>query len=247
MMTSSSDELSAVSIEGLRVIRGRRTVIPGLSARITRGSITGLLRPSGCGKTTLMRCIVGTQLIAAGSVNVLGLPAGSPGLRHRVGYVAQSPTVYNDLKVIDNVRYFADLYGTPASDADAVVAAVGLDSEKSNFCGNLSGGQLSRVSLACALVGSPDLLILDEPTVGLDPVLRLELWDQFRALTRRGTTLLVSSHVMDEADHCEDLLLMRDGRLLAHTTPDRLREDTRCNSLEEAFLSVIRHSTGAGT
>ena len=246
MMSSSPDELPAVVIERLRVIRGKRPAIHDLSVRIARGTITGLLGPSGCGKTTLMRSIVGTQIIASGSVTVLGRPAGSPELRHRVGYVTQDPTIYDDLRVIDNVRYFAALYGVPASRSAEVVDSVGLRDDKDTFCHSLSGGQRSRVSLACALVGDPDLLVLDEPTVGLDPVLRVELWEQFRALARRGTTLLVSSHVMDEADRCEDLLLMRGGRLLAHTTPTRLREDTRCNSLEEAFLSVIRHSTESG-
>lgn len=251
MMSSSRDELltgtdaPAVAIRGLRVIRGKDEVLHDLSVTIARGTITGLLGPSGCGKTTLMRCIVGTQIVAAGSVQVLGHPAGSRALRHRVGYVTQNPTVYTDLRVIDNVRYFASLYGAPAASAAEAVTAVGLDDQRDSYCGDLSGGQRSRVSLACALVGAPDLLVLDEPTVGLDPVLRVDLWDRFAALARRGTTLLVSSHVMDEADHCADLLLMRDGHLLAHTTPTRLREDTQCNSLEEAFLSVIRHNTAA--
>ena len=194
-----------------------------------RGTITGLLGPSGCGKTTLMRGIVGTQIVASGTVTVLGHPAGSAELRHRVGYVTQDPTIYDDLRVIDNVRYFAALYGTDAQAADDAVAAVGLDDHRTALCGNLSGGQRTRVSLACALVSHPDLLVLDEPTVGLDPVLRVDLWEQFRELARRGTTLLVSSHVMDEADHCGDLLLMREGRLLAHTTPTELREDTGCH------------------
>ncbi|MET0700241.1 MAG: ABC transporter ATP-binding protein [Mycobacterium sp.] len=253
MMSSSSGELltsnddAAITVRGLRVVRGKTKVIHDLSVTIARGTITGLLGPSGCGKTTLMRCVVGTQIVAAGTIDVLGHPAGSPALRHRVGYVTQNPTVYDDLKVIDNLRYFAALYGTAATVGDDVLDAVGLTAQRDEYCGNLSGGQRSRASLACALVGEPDLLVLDEPTVGLDPVLRVDLWDRFNALARRGTTLLVSSHVMDEADHCGDLLLMRDGHLLAHTTPNRLREDTRCNSLEEAFLSVIRRSTAAAT
>ena len=220
-------------------------VLPDLSVQIARGTITGLLGPSGCGKTTLMRSIVGTQVVTWGTVTVLGMPAGSPALRHRVGYVTQDPTIYNDLRVIDNVRYFAALYGVPPGAAGAAVEDVGLADRATAYCGNLSGGQRTRVSLACALVCQPELLILDEPTVGLDPVLRVELWQQFHALARRGTTLLVSSHVMDEADQCRDLILMRGGRLLAHTTPDRLRKETRCTSLEDAFLSVIRHATAA--
>ncbi|MDH6195273.1 ABC-2 type transport system ATP-binding protein [Mycobacterium frederiksbergense] len=253
MMTSSLDEFSvavsppAVDITGLQVNRGGRPAIRNLTVRIARGAITGLLGPSGCGKTTLMRSIVGTQIIAAGTVTVLGHPAGSAALRHRVGYVTQDPTIYNDLRVIDNVRYFAALYGMPTGSADDAIRTVGLDDHRTAYCGNLSGGQRTRASLACALVAEPELLVLDEPTVGLDPVLRVDLWEQFQRLAARGTTLLVSSHVMDEADHCGDLLLMREGLLLAHTTPDQLRKDTACTSLEEAFLTVIRRSATVGS
>ncbi len=251
MMTSSSDELlrqgvePVVVIDHLRVVRGKRPAIHDLSVQIARGTITGLLGPSGCGKTTLMRSIVGTQIITAGNVTVLGQPAGSAPLRKRVGYMPQAATIYDDLRIVDNVRYFGSLYGMDSKSADEAITTVGLDDHRTALCGNLSGGQRTRASLACALVAAPDLLVLDEPTVGLDPVLRVDLWQQFDQLARRGTTLIVSSHVMDEADHCGDLLLMRDGHLLAHTTPQKLREDTGCQSLEEAFLSVIRHSTAA--
>jgi ABC-2 type transport system ATP-binding protein len=237
------DVTPAVSIEHLTVVRGKRTAIDDVTVHVSPGTITGVLGPSGCGKTTLIRSIVGTQVITSGTVTVLGRPAGSADLRHRVGYVTQDATIYQDLKVIDNVRYFASLYGSGAPAADDAIASVGLDDHRTALCGNLSGGQRTRVSLACALVAQPDLLVLDEPTVGLDPVLRVDLWEQFVQLARRGTTLLVSSHVMDEAEHCGDLLLLREGRLLANTTPTKLREDTGCQSLEEAFLSVIRHST----
>ncbi len=251
MSNSLLDEFSshepdvAVRTENLKVLRGNRVVLHDLSVQIGRGSITGLLGPSGCGKTTLMRSIVGTQVIKSGTVTVLGHPAGSPVLRRRVGYVTQEPTIYPDLRVIDNVRYFAALYGVPTGAAAEAVDAVGLSDHASAYSGNLSGGQRTRVSLACALVSRPDLLILDEPTVGLDPVLRVDLWSQFHALARNWTTLMVSSHVMDEADQCRDLLLMREGRILAHTTPDQLRKETQCASLEQAFLSVIRHTTAA--
>jgi ABC-2 type transport system ATP-binding protein len=249
MMTSSTDELpsngseAAVDISHLRVIRGKRPALHDFSVRIARGSITGLLGPSGCGKTTLIRCIVGTQLIASGTVRVLGRPAGSGPLRRRIGYMPQDPTIYNDLRIVDNVRYFAALYGFDRRAADAAIDRVGLSDHSTAYCGNLSGGQRTRASLACALVCSPELLVLDEPTVGLDPVLRADLWEQFTDLARGGTTLLVSSHVMDEADHCGDLLLMREGNLVAHTTPTQLREDTGCTSLEDAFLSIIKRST----
>jgi ABC-2 type transport system ATP-binding protein len=251
MMSSSNGELpggaadAVIDVENLRVIMGKRVALEDITVRIARGTITGLLGPSGCGKTTLMRSVVGTQIIEGGTVTVLGHPAGSAELRHRVGYVTQDPTIYDDLRVIDNVRYFAALTGVDAASADEAIATVGLDDHRTALCGNLSGGQRTRASLACALVSHPDLLVLDEPTVGLDPVLRVDLWEQFHRLAADGTTLLVSSHVMDEADHCGDLLLMREGHLLAHTTPTKLREDTGCQSLEEAFLSVIRHSTAA--
>jgi ABC-2 type transport system ATP-binding protein len=249
MMSSSSDELlakggaPAVDIDHLRVIRFKRTALQDLSVRIAQGTITGLLGPSGCGKTTLIRCIVGTQIVTSGAVTVLGHQAGSGALRSRVGYMPQDPTIYNDLRIADNVRYFASLYGYDGRAADAAIDRVGLTDHRAALCGNLSGGQRTRVSLACALVCQPDLLVLDEPTVGLDPVLRADLWEQFTDLARAGTTLLVSSHVMDEADHCDDLVLLREGRLVAHTTPAQLREDTGCTSLEDAFLSIIRRST----
>ena len=249
MMISSHDELlpgsaePAVDIKRLRVIRGKRPALQDFSVQIGRGSITGVLGPSGCGKTTLIRCIVGTQIVTSGEVSVLGKPAGCAELRHRVGYLPQDPTIYDDLRIIDNVRYLAALYGFDGNAADAAIERVGLTDHRTALCGNLSGGQRTRVSLACALVCEPELLVLDEPTVGLDPMLRVDLWQQFTDLARNGTTLLVSSHVMDEADHCGDLLLMRDGRLVAHTTPTQLREDTGCTSLEDAFLSMIKRNT----
>jgi ABC-2 type transport system ATP-binding protein len=249
MMTSSDDELTStdgspvIEIQQLRVVRGKRIALQGISVQIGRGAITGLLGPSGCGKTTLIRCIVGTQVVTSGAVRVLGRPAGSAALRRQVAYLPQDPTIYNDLRIVDNVRYFAALYGFDQHAADQAIDQVGLSDHRTAYCGNLSGGQRTRVSLACALVCRPQLLVLDEPTVGLDPVLRADLWQQFRDLAHAGTTLLVSSHVMDEADNCGDLLLMRDGQLVAHTTPTRLREDTGCTSLEQAFLSVIKRST----
>jgi len=248
-MISSRDELPpggaepAVSIDHLRVVRGKRPALHDFSVDIAKGTITGLLGPSGCGKSTLMRCIVGTQVVTSGSVTVLGHPAGSASLRHQVGYLPQDPAIYDDLRIVDNVRYFASLYGYDGGAADDAIERVGLTDHRTAHCGNLSGGQRTRASLACALVCQPAVLVLDEPTVGLDPVLRVDLWEQFTELAGAGTTLLVSSHVMDEADRCRDLLLMRDGRLIAHTTPNRLREDTGCTPLEEAFLSIIKRTT----
>ncbi|MDO5500709.1 MAG: ABC transporter ATP-binding protein [Propionibacteriaceae bacterium] len=229
----------AIVVENLRVVRGHRTVLRGLSCTIGSGCVTGLLGPSGSGKSTFMRAILGVQIIAGGTVTVLGAPAGSPGLRRRVAYQTQSPSVYRDLSVRENVRYFARLAGVPRERAEGTIEQVGLASHARQLVGNLSGGQLSRVSLACALVGDPELLVLDEPTVGQDPVLRRELWALFRERASTGTTFLVSSHVMDEAARCDELLLLRDGLLLAHESPAELLERTGARDYDAAFLTLV--------
>ena len=230
---------AAVTIEGLRVERGGRGVLHGVSLEVARGTVTGLLGPSGCGKTTLMRAIVGVQVLAGGAVTVLGRAAGTPELRRRVGYVTQAPSVYGDLSIEENLRYFAAIVGASRERVAETVATVGLAGREGELVGSLSGGERSRVSLASALLGGPELLVLDEPTVGLDPVLRAELWKAFHGLAHAGATLLVSSHVMDEASECDRLLLMRDGALLEQTTPDELRGQTGKQDLGQAFLAVI--------
>ncbi|MEV6692929.1 ABC transporter ATP-binding protein [Micromonospora sp. NPDC051196] len=232
--------VDAIAVRGLVVDRGGRRILDGIDAAVPAGSVTGLLGPSGSGKTTLMRAIVGVQVILAGTVTVLGQPAGSARLRHRVGYLTQAPSVYADLTVRENARYFAALHGRGAAEADRAVADVGLASAARQLVGNLSGGQRSRASLACALVGDPELVVLDEPTVGQDPVLRADLWARFHELAATGTTLLVSSHVMDEAARCDRLLLIRDGRLIADDTPDAVRAAAGVDDLDEAFLRLIR-------
>ncbi|MDG4832062.1 ABC transporter ATP-binding protein [Solwaraspora sp. WMMD1047] len=236
---------TAIEVRDLEIRRGKRPVLHGLSCRIPRGSVTGLLGPSGSGKTTLMRAVVGVQIVAGGTITVLGEPAGAPRLRHRIGYLTQAPSVYADLTVRENARYFAALHGVPAADADRAVADVGLAGAAGQLVGTLSGGQRSRASLACALVGGPELLVLDEPTVGQDPVLRADLWARFHALAAAGTTLLVSSHVMDEAARCDRLLLIRQGRLIAEDTPAAVRAAAGTDDLDEAFLRLIEASTRA--
>lgn len=235
----SHTSAGAVEVRGLDVSRGRTTVLDGLDFTIQVGRITGLLGPSGSGKTTLMRAIVGVQKINRGTVQVLGRPAGHPTLRHQIGYVTQAPSVYPDLSVEANVRYFGAMHGKNRADTAEAIAAVGLEKQSRQKTGDLSGGQLSRVSLACALVARPQLLVLDEPTVGLDPVLRAELWDRFRTMADAGTTLLVSSHVMEEASHCASLLLLREGSLLAQLTPGELSLRGASQDLERAFLNII--------
>ena len=230
---------TAIALYGLRVVRGGRLVLDDVTLEVPRGTVAGLLGPSGCGKSTLMRSLVGVQVVAGGAVQVLGRPAGSPRLRHRIGYVTQAPSVYADLTVRENLRYFAAVLGAPRSDVDRVVDEVGLGSHADAVVGRLSGGQEARVSLAAALLGEPELLVLDEPTVGLDPVLRRDLWQLFRDLADRGTTLMVSSHVMDEAAHCDRLLLLREGRLLADDTMDGLLTRTGTSDVEAAFLALV--------
>ncbi|HEV2997887.1 MAG TPA: ABC transporter ATP-binding protein [Solirubrobacteraceae bacterium] len=215
-------------------------MLDGVSLGVAHETVTGLLGPSGCGKSTLMRAIVGVQVIAGGRVSVLGEEAGSPGLRRRVGYVTQAPSVYGDLSVDENLRYFAAIVGVGRERIAEVVELVRLGGHEHRVVGSLSGGERSRVSLATALLHDPELLVLDEPTVGLDPVLRAELWETFHELAVAGRTLLISSHVMDEASECDVLLLMREGELLEQITPERLRAQTGEQDLARAFLAIIR-------
>ena len=234
---------NAIVVDALVVRRGHREVLHDLSLAVPTGQVTGLLGPSGSGKSTLIRAVVGVQVVESGTVTVLGEPAGSPALRSRVGYVTQTPSVYDDLTVRANTRYFARLVHRDRRSVEAAteqaIERVDLADHADDLVGNLSGGQTSRVSLAAALVGDPDLLVLDEPTVGLDPVLRRDLWRLFHELAAGGTTLLVSSHVMDEATRCDRLLLLREGRILADETPAGLLERTGEPDAEAAFLHLI--------
>jgi ABC-2 type transport system ATP-binding protein len=235
----------AIVAAGLNVRRGKVPVLRALDFTIPAGRITGLLGPSGSGKTTLMRAIVGVQRLASGTVHVLGLPAGSAALRLQVGYVTQSPSLYPDLTVEANVRYFGAMHRKRKTEAAEAIAAVGLERQARQKTADLSGGELSRASLACALVAHPPLLVLDEPTVGLDPVLRADLWSRFQAMAEAGTTLLVSSHVMEEASRCDGLLLLRGGKLLAQLTPWELSRRGHSSDLEKAFLHIIQEETAA--
>ena len=246
-MNNVQNEPPAIVLDRLRVVRGGRVALDDVSLSVPRGSVTGLLGPSGGGKSTMMRAVVGVQIVASGTLLVLGEPAGSASLRSRVGYVTQAPSVYADLSVRENLRYFAAILGAPASDVDRVVGEVELGSHVDALVGRLSGGQSARVSLAAALLGQPELLVLDEPTVGLDPVLRRDLWRLFGELAASGRTLLISSHVMDEAAHCDRLLLIRDGKLLADDTLDGVLQATGTADVEAAFLALVDRAEAAAT
>jgi ABC-2 type transport system ATP-binding protein len=230
---------NAVEVRDLVVARGGREVLPGLTLTIASGGVTGLLGPSGCGKSTLMRSLVGVQQLASGSVQVFGEEAGGKALRHRIGYLTQDPSVYDDLTVTENLRFFAKVLGVGRDEVDKSIDSVDLRSHADQVVAKLSGGQRSRASLAVALLGEPDLLVLDEPTVGLDPVLRRDLWALFHRIADAGTAVFVSSHVMDEADRCDRLLLMREGRIIADGTPREIREKTRSDDIEAAFLAIV--------
>lgn len=244
-MTSST--LRAVRVRDLVVTRGGREVLHGLDLDVAGGVVTGLLGPSGSGKSTLLRALVGVQIVERGTVTVLDHPAGSAVLRDRVGYVTQAASVYDDLSVDENLAFFARVLGVAPAEVDRVVEQVDLTSYRAAIVGRLSGGERSRVSLAVALLGSPDLLVLDEPTVGLDPVLRESLWTLFGEIAASGAAVLVSSHVMDEAERCDRLLLLRDGHLLADETPETLLSRTGARSLDRAFLALVtEQGRGAG-
>jgi ABC-2 type transport system ATP-binding protein len=229
---------AAVDVRDLQVRRGGNVVLPGVSLEIPAGSVTGLLGPSGSGKTTLLRAIVGVQRIESGTVHVLGEPAGTPLQRRRVAYVTQAPSIYGDLTVRENLLYFAQIVDVDSSQIDKVADTVGLAPHLGTRVGSLSGGERSRASLAVALLGEPKLLVLDEPTVGLDPVLRRDLWQMFHRLADDGATLLVSSHVMDEAERCDHLVFMREGRIVAAAAPDEIRRQAGTNDLEDAFIAL---------
>lgn len=234
---------NAVSVKQLHVQKGKTAAVNGVTFELARGTITGLIGPSGSGKTTLMRTLIGAQAFQRGEVTILGHDAGSADLRPRIGYVTQSPAIYRDLTTEQNLKYFARVVGAPRNQVVELLERLDLVRQRKQLAGSLSGGQIARVSLAVALLGDPELLILDEPTVGQDPVLRDALWQLFRELAADGRTILVSSHIMNEASHCDRLLVMRNGKLIADTTARGLMNATRTDDLDDAFLNLIRRTT----
>lgn len=242
--TPAEPPKTAISIRDVSVLFGGRfKALDGLSAELSAGQIVGVIGPSGAGKTTLIRAIVGRQRLSSGSVTVFGRPAGAKALRSRLSYMTQAVSVYGDLTVTENLRYFAIMAGVSrkevALQVRTVLKAVDMTAQAGQIAERLSGGQRQRLSLAIALIGKPRLMVLDEPTVGLDPVLREQLWRLFRALAAHGITLIISSHVMDEAERCDQLLLIRDGALLASGSPRELCERTGSRTVEQSFLHLV--------
>jgi ABC-2 type transport system ATP-binding protein len=235
-----------LSIQADKVVveKEHKRILNELTFSIPAGTLTGLIGPSGSGKTTLIRSIVGVQAMKSGSLTILGENAGSKQLRSRIGYVTQAPAVYEDLTVEQNLKYFAVLVKAPRSQINEVIAEVHLEGRRRGLVKDLSGGERARVSLGLALLGNPEVLVLDEPTVGLDPLLRRDLWNLFGELAEKGKTLLISSHVMDEAERCHRLLLLRDGELLWQDSKENLLQTAGVSSVEEAFIHMIDMKEG---
>jgi ABC-2 type transport system ATP-binding protein len=232
----------AVDVDKVVKSFGTLKALDGITLRVSQGEIYGLLGPNGSGKTTLIRAIVGLVAPESGTVNVLGSRMPDLDILGRVGYMTQAAALYPDLSVEENVRFFAAISGAD-SNVDEALKLVELDQRRTSVVATLSGGMRQRCSLACALVHRPRLLLLDEPTVGVDPQLRVQFWDHFRDMAAAGTTIVVSSHVMDEAERCQRLGLIRFGKLLAEGSPSEVRAAAGTSNLEEAFLRLSGRET----
>jgi ABC-2 type transport system ATP-binding protein len=229
----------AVEATGLTKRFGDLVAVDAIDLSLPPGRVYGLLGPNGSGKTTLIRMLVGLARPSAGTARVLGTEMPSRDTLARIGYMTQADGIYHDLSVWENLRFFADLYGvTDRGALEEVLEIVELTDRRSTPAAQLSGGLRRRLSLACGLVHRPTVLLLDEPTVGVDPVLRVQFWDYFRRLAADGATLLISSHVMDEAERCDELLLILHGRLLARGSAAAIRDEAGAADLESAFLRL---------
>ena len=231
----------AVDVESVTKRFGPIQALDGVTLRVRRGEIYGLLGPNGAGKTTLIRAIVGLVVPTSGAVTVLGRKLPDLDILREVGYMTQQAALYPGLSVEENVKFFASIYGAD-SDVREALEFVDLYDRRSSVVATISGGMRQRCSLACALVHHPKLLLLDEPTVGVDPQLRVQFWDRFRQMAESGVTIIVSSHVMDEAERCQRLGLIQYGRVLAEGSPNEVRAAAGTQNLEEAFLKLAGRS-----
>jgi len=227
----------AVNVDGVSKSFGAFKALNGINLRVRQGEIYGLLGPNGAGKTTLIRLLCGLLEAHAGTVTVLGHRMPNVAVLRQIGYMTQQAALYPSISVEENVRFFAAINGADEGVQEAL-ELVQLCDRRSSVVSTLSGGMRQRCSLACALVHKPELLLLDEPTVGVDPQLRVQFWESFRRMAANGTTLIVSSHVMDEADRCQRLGLIQYGRLLAEGSPADIRAQGGSQNLEEAFLAL---------
>jgi ABC-2 type transport system ATP-binding protein len=230
-------EAFAVDVDNVVKSFGTMRALDGVTLRVKTGEVYGLLGPNGAGKTTLIRAIVGLVAPESGTVTVLGSRMPNLDILGSVGYMTQAAALYPDITVEENLRFFAAISGADGN-VDEVLRVVELEQRRNSVVATLSGGMRQRCSLACALVHRPRLLLLDEPTVGVDPQLRVQFWEHFRQMAAAGTTIVVSSHVMDEAERCQRLGLIRFGKLLAEGTPNEVRASAGTNNLEEAFLKL---------
>jgi len=235
-------ETYAVDAEGVVKQFGKQRALDGVTLRVRRGEVYGLLGPNGAGKTTLIRSLVGLVAPEAGTVSVLGQRMPQLDVLTHIGYMTQQAALYPDLSAEENVHFFGAIYGRVDGVRDAL-ELVDLWDRRKSVVSTLSGGMRTRCSLACALVHKPDLLLLDEPTVGVDPQLRVQLWDRFRKMAAEGITIVVSSHVMDEAERCDRLGLIRFGKLLAEGSVAEIKARAGVDRLEDAFLKLSEAPT----
>ncbi|EFM12884.1 ABC transporter related protein [Paenibacillus curdlanolyticus YK9] len=247
-MTIVSQHSTAVALKNVTRAFGHRTVLDRASLTIHRGELFGLLGPSGSGKTTLIKIMAGIDRADAGEVHMLGVPMPKLEMLHRFGYMAQSDALYMELTGRQNMAFFGKLYGLRRSALnrriEETAALVDLAEHLGNPVAAYSGGMKRRLSLAIALLHEPEILVLDEPTVGIDPVLRQSIWQELHVLSRNGTTIIVTTHVMDEAEQCDRLGLIREGRFIATDTPAGILQHTGAASIEEAFITLSQRTEG---
>jgi ABC-2 type transport system ATP-binding protein len=242
----SAGPSTAIETVGLTKRFGRLTAVDSMDLALPAGRIYGLLGPNGSGKTTLIRLLAGLARPTSGEARVLGLEMPSRPNLARIGYMTQADGIYTELSVWENVSFFAALFGVHDRVVlSRILEVVQLADRRKTPANELSGGMRRRLSLACALVHHPAVLFLDEPTVGIDPALRVQFWEYFRRLAADGTTILVSSHVMDEADRCDELLLILHGKLLAQGSSREVQAMAGAATLEEAFLRLGGNETAA--